>query len=297
MSSWVMTNLSRCPPELTAYLKRYKMKPLIPKKERIFMLKKMLLIGFIFSAQILFAQTGAFEELGDKFYDMRNNLKDGKPEINNIEKAIYNYQRILEKDPKNERVVYKYIKAIDFKCSYFMESEDERRKTYKDLIPSLEEDYKTNKKSPYLNYCLALTWGRYGELINIFKAARSGIAGKIKKYAENLYVIDREFRERAAEIILGRLYYKAPKIPFILTWPNPEKSKEYLEKVVEKYRFSLRAKFYLADTLYKLNEIEEAKGYYREVKTAAPRKEYFLEDSKAQEECIERIKSLGIKLE
>lgn len=252
---------------------------------------KYIVFFLYFSISILYSTD--FEKIADEFYIKRNRLRNGKPDISIIENAIENYRKALENNETNDILLYKYVKAIDFKYNYLIENkESEKRKTYKKLITLLEKNYKNNKDSPYLNYSLALTWGRYGELIGIIKAARKGIAGKVKKYAEQLYRIDKKFENYFASLVLGRLHFKTPKIPFILNWPDLDKSQKYLEEVVKNDPRSLWAKYFLADTLYELGKIEKAKFYYNQVKNAVPRRNYFLEDIKAQRKCIERLKQI-----
>ena len=254
-----------------------------------------LVFNLVMFLQVSYAQQETFEDIGDRYYNMRNILKGARPQEEYIENAISNYRKALENSPSDERIIFKYFKANDFYCMYFVEKKDKKKLIYRDLIKTVEKNYSGNAKSPYLNYCLAVAWGRYGELLNILDAAKSGVAGKIKKYAENLYAADKNFNNCVAGLILGRLYYQAPRIPVILTWPDVKKSKKYLEECVASCPASLQGKYYLADTLYELKETEEAQKYYNEVISAACREEFLLEDREIQKGCTERMKALGIK--
>jgi len=88
------------------------------------------------------------------------------------------------------------------------------------------------------------------------------------------------------------MHYKAPYIPLILTWPDLNKSKDYLEETLQNVPDHLRAKYYLADTLYKLGEKDKAKQYYKEVLTAPLSNENYYEDLSLQKECRRRYKKL-----
>ncbi|MCX7871599.1 MAG: hypothetical protein N2485_08580, partial [bacterium] len=87
----------------------------------------------------------------------------------------------------------------------------------------------------------------------------------IKDYAEKLLKLDESFENHSAYIILGRLHYKAPNIIFLLTWPDKKKSKEYLEKYLEKEPGSLTGMYFLADTLWELGEKEKANELYKSI--------------------------------
>ena len=101
-----------------------------------------LIILFLF-AQVACSDTENFEEIGDKFYNMRNVLKNDKPNVTIIEDAIQNYKKALEKNASNDVLIYKYARAIEFKYGYIIKGEHkEKKKVYQDLIELLEKNYK-----------------------------------------------------------------------------------------------------------------------------------------------------------
>lgn len=258
-------------------------------------MKKIILFICNFVLPVLIYSTNSIY-MGDKFYNEKNKLINGKPDISVINKAINYYKQALKEEPDKEIVLYKLTKAINFKFNYLPTeiSESEKEKEYEWLLNKIKRVY--NKKSKYLNYSLALLWGRYGELIGIMTAAKKGIAGKIKEAAERLYKIDKKFEEHFASLILGRLHYKTPKIPFILTWPDLDKSKKYLYEVIKFHPDNYWAKFYLADTLYELDEVEKAKQYYKQIlDMKIPPQKYF-EYLSLKKECKLRVQELGLLL-
>lgn len=241
---------------------------------------KSLIILFLIPLKI-FASN--FESEGDEFFSKRNILKNGKVDITMIENSIMCYSNALQ-NYTNDVLLYKYVKAIDFKLHYLVNDSNIREKAYKSLIYILEKNYEKYKNSKYMNFALSLVWGRYGEELGGVKAAKNGIVSKVKFYTEKLYSIDKSFEDYAACLILGRMNYKAPKIPFLLNWPSLEKSEKYLKEALENTD-SIAAKFYLAETLYKLEKYTEAKKLFNEVLKTIPKTENYLEDLEIINEC------------
>jgi len=254
-----------------------------------------------FGALILFifAYTYAendFVKQGDFYFDKRNKILDSNYAIENINKAIENYQKALEQKT-DEITLYKLTNAVDFKYNFLLSGENhnqEKRNIYKLLLGKIDKYCENNKNcndSKFILYSRAILIGRFGELMNTIEAAKNGIAGKIKENAEKLLLVDDKFEDYSAYIILGRLHYKAPKIIFVLPWPDKKKSKEYLEKYLQYQPDSLTGMYYLADTLYALGEKERAKELYQKVLNTNPRENFYYEDKMAQEEVKEKIKN------
>ena len=249
---------------------------------------------FLLICNILFADS--FDNLikqGDVYYNKRNEITETTKAIENIEKAIVFYEKALKQN-ENDVIFYKLTKAIEFKYSFLATDEKFRQEKWdalKSLIDRINKYCEKNNcdKSKYIVYSRAISTGRFGELLNIMEAVSEGIAGKIKEYAEKLLQIDDSFENHAAYIILGRMHYKAPNVIFLLTWPDKKKSKEYLEKYLQKEPESLTGVYFLADTLYDLGEKEKAKELYEKVLNAKPRKNFYYEDLNAQKEVKDKM--------
>lgn len=252
------------------------------------------IIIFFFSLSLYAIKN--LEKEGDEFYNNRNISKNPVKSKEIISESIKYYKEALKNNPGNDILLYKLTKAINFKYNYLplKFSKIEKIKTYKSLLSKLNKAYKNNKNSKYLNYSLALIWGRYGELIGVLKAAKTGIAGKIKKYGERLYKLDKKFEDGIAGVILGRLHYKTPSIPFILSWPDMNKSEKYLRESAKLFPNNYWAKFYLADTLYNNEKIEEAKKYYKEILNISPDKNNYFEILAVKNSCKKRVKELNL---
>ena len=252
------------------------------------------LLFFFFNFNFLFAES--YLEKGIYFYNLRNNSKDINIAVSNINLAIENFNLALKEEPKNELLLYYLAKSIEFKYAVLPLnfSKETCNNVFIDMIKKLENSYKEDSK--FLNYALILMWGRYGENMSLIEAAKKGIANVIKKYGERLYKLDKKFENGAACLVLGRLHYKTPSIPFVLTWPSLKESKKYLKEGISLFPNSLWLNFYIADTLYELNEKDDAKVYYRKVLEFVPRPENYFEDLNCKKLCEVRVKELNLNL-
>ncbi len=263
---------------------------------------KKLLIIFLFWFGTLFAETyDNFIKQGDFYFNKKNSITETTKAIDSINKAIYFYEKALQQK-EDEIIFYKLTKAIDFKYNFLVVSDKFRQEKWdilKSLIDKINKYCEKNNcnDSKYIIYSLAILTGRFGELLNIMEAASDGTADKIKKYGEKLLNLDETFEHQAAYIILGRLHFKAPNIVFLLSWPDKKRSKEYLEKYLQKEPESLTGMYFLADTLYELEEKEKAKELYKKVLKAKLRKDFYYEDLNAQKEIKEKIKEYSIVID
>lgn len=253
---------------------------------------------FLLTAGSVFAQDMDYIRTADQYYQKRNSPDPagGKLNMVNIDKAIMHYEKVLKLFPHNDELLYKYSRAVDFKYTLLPLNwnENTRRKIFEDLIEKLEQCYEKKPDSVYLNCSLARIWGRYGELLGGLTAARKGVAGKIKGYAEKLYKLDKTFDHYSAGLILGRLHYKAPTIPLLLTWPDMNESKKYLEEVYQNHSDFLFACFFLADTLYELGEKKRAIQLYKKVMSVPIDPDLYYEQLNVKKQCEIRMKELGL---
>ena len=241
----------------------------------------------------------ADEEAGDKYYAERNNVTNTAKAMENIDKAIQSYEKAL-KAGESEILYYKLALTSEFKYSYLISGEDAHQQkwgAYKALVDRLEKFCEGNTLcagSKYMAYSRAIIWGRFGELMNPLEAASSGLVDKIKDYSERLLTIDPAFNNYAAYVLLGRMHDKTPNVVFVLTWPDKNKSREYLEEYYRHNPDMISAKHFLADTLWDLGLKDKAKELYMQAIKSRLRPGYYFEDLKAMEDCSARIKELGL---
>ncbi len=200
-----------------------------------------------------------YQKIGDVFYARRaEGFKNGVVDPAMINKALAAYQKAYALGDNSEKLVVKLMRATYFYAAY---AEKTPAKQKEALTEAIEIGKKALLQDPYnvaLNYQMAGAWGKWGEVNGIFASARQGVADKVKKFGETAERVDPSYGEGGAYRTLGRLYFKAPHIPFILSWPSKKKSQEYLEKAIKIGPTNLTNHLFLAETLVANGNKEKA---------------------------------------
>lgn len=185
----------------------------------------------------------------------------------NIDSAIELYTAAYGEStgPAKEEACWKLIRACYFKGE-FAETESDAKKAVYDVGKKAgEEGLKQFPESVELHAWMAIIWGVWGEEYGILRSAREGVAGKIRDHCEKVIELDDTYYDAAGYRVLGRLHFKAPKIPIILGWPSKDKAVEYLEQAHEMAPRNLYTKLYLAEALHNRKQQERAATLLREV--------------------------------
>jgi tetratricopeptide (TPR) repeat protein len=242
-------------------------------------------------------QAREFEKLGDRAEAQLAKTRDTARAIGLADRALDDYKKAIAIDSADEKLVHKYVKIIEIKYNLLIpdnEMEEEKKKVYSETLSMLERLYPGQNNSIYADFDISLLLILNNINYNIVQAIV--VANRIRDLCEKIYNEDRTFEDYSALAALGRLNYLAPNIPFILGWPDKAKSKQYLEEALKAEPDSLLIKYFLAETLYALNEKERAEEYFREVVSAAPRDDYdYFQDKKTQLNCGIRMKELGLQ--
>ena len=202
-------------------------------------------------------------EQADSLWEKRGETFDQKTLIAddaNIDQAIVIYKKIAEtvSGAEKEEATWKLMRAYYYKGKYATQNSELKKKIYdqgKDLGKIALEEF---PDSPGVNLFSAILWGVWGEEYGIFAAAKKGVAGKIKKLCEKTIELDPKFDDAGGYRVLGRVYFKAPKIPFFLGWPSKKKAVEILEKSLEIAPDDLTTKQFLAEALYSQKQKDRA---------------------------------------
>ncbi|PKL92883.1 MAG: hypothetical protein CVV21_00640 [Candidatus Goldiibacteriota bacterium HGW-Goldbacteria-1] len=226
-----------------------------------------------------------------------NSVTDVKEAVKLLDSADALYKKAVEpagKDGVPENVYYQLAKCANYKYHHMdIGTVDEKKKAYADVIALIEKSGLDPEKSEVYNYCLGLMWARKGDISDLFESASNGIADKIKKYSEKTIALDGP-NKPAALIVLGRLHWKAPNIPFVITWPDKNKAKKLLQEALALEDTNI-AKLFLADAMNDTGEKEKAAVLFKEVLAAPVSAELYWQDVKTKKMCETRIKELGIK--
>lgn len=236
-----------------------------------------LLFVVALSAQNLLQEADSFwEKRGDGF-DQGQLVADST----HINQTIELYQKFIDfaSGSEKQEAIWKLMRAYYFKGKYTTDDSEIKKKIY-DLGKKLGEvGLKEFPESVGIHLFSAIVWGVWGEEYGILKAAREGVAGKIKEHCEKVIQLDPTFDDAGGYRVLGRVYFKAPKIPLILGWPSKKKAVEILEKGFELVPQNLTTKQFLAEALYSQNQKERAITLMKEILTQEEISEGIAEDA------------------
>ncbi len=209
-------------------------------------------------------------QLADSLYEKRGQVFDQDKllaDSTNINQTIKLYKQFIEtaSGAEKEEAIWKLMRAYYFKGKYTTDESEMKKKIYdlgKDLGKLGLEEF---PESVGINLFSAIVWGVWGEEYGVFKAAKEGVAGKIKGHCEKVVELDPNFDEAGGYRVLGRVYFKAPKIPLILGWPSKKKAVEILEKSYEIAPHNLNTRQFLAEALYSQKQKERAIQLMKEI--------------------------------
>jgi len=133
----------------------------------------------------------------------------------------------------------------------------------------------------------AAHWGLWGRYSNKMAAARQGVAGRVRQFAEIVILLDEYVESAGGHRLLGRLHTKAPKIPFVTGWVSKDQAISELRHAWEIAPHDLLNNFFLAEALLKSRreQKEEAMNILRIIVQSHPDPNSLVEDIKTIEEA------------
>jgi tetratricopeptide (TPR) repeat protein len=179
-----------------------------------------------------------------------------------VNRAIRLYQKSLTanrlKEEKYE-AIWKLLQAYYFKGNFTTDNMEEKQRIFARGVEIGEHHIKTYSESVEIHCWLGILWGYLGEVYSSFTAARKGVPGKVKYYAEKTIELDDHYLDAGGYRMLGRLHFMVPKIPLLMGWPSKEKSMQLLKKACAIAPKNLLNKLYLAEVLYEENDKNQAR--------------------------------------
>ncbi len=196
---------------------------------------------------------------GDRHYAARSRLTGTVWEAvpAEVEAALDSYRAALAADSANLDAGIGLMRTLEFKGSQESDAFP-CQPVYAEAVrtgTSLEE---AGAPPAHLSYWLAVSWGRWGECHGRLKAAREGMADKVRKYAEKAIALDPGYQGAGPLIVLGRLHYEAPYIPLLLTWPSDKKAEACLRRALGLFPDNKNAALFLAELLQHDGRRDEA---------------------------------------
>jgi tetratricopeptide (TPR) repeat protein len=185
-----------------------------------------------------------------------------------INKAIGFYQQAIDVSTLNNskrEAIWKLLRAYYFKGNFTTDDIEEKQQIFSRGTEIGENYIDQYPESVEMHCWLGILWGYWGEVHSSFTAARKGVPGKVKYYAEKTIQLDDRYLDAGGYRMLGRLHLMVPNIPLVMGWPSKEKSLKFLRKACTIAPDNLLNKLYLAETLHATGNKGEAKLMLEEI--------------------------------
>lgn len=222
---------------------------------------------FLICGMMVFLFTNVFAqsliEQGDEFWAKRGENFSAEMEVadaGNIDQAIALYKQALNTEDKAQQqaATWKLVRAYHFKGNYTTNDSEVKKQIF-DLGKNLGDKGVVDfPECAAMQLHTAIVWGLWGQEYGIMKAAKEGVAGNIKQYCEKSIELNPELEGGSAYRVLGRVYFKAPKIPFLLRWPSKDKAVGFLTTAFEMAPRNLTVQQFLAEALHATGKEDKA---------------------------------------
>jgi tetratricopeptide (TPR) repeat protein len=138
-------------------------------------------------------------------------------------------------------------------------------------------------------------WGLWGQTRGKLAAARQGVAGTVRDYAERVVALDPAIENAGGHRILGRLHSEAPRIPFVTGWVDHARAVTELERTRALAPGDLLTSLYWADALLEHfpQRRREALQELRAIAVAEPDPDFLVEELRAIGEAEELLAEYG----
>lgn len=250
---------------------------------------------------------------GDAWYARRAEGAHGAvAERAPIAAAVAAYRRALAAEPDSLETISRLQRALFFRATFCDATRDERaaffdegRRLGQRAVDRLEQEgvggdaartsaIAARPHSADLYFWTAVCWGKWALSRGTLAAARSGAAGKVRDLAERLLTLDPALEQGGADLLLGRLHHKAPRIPFFTGWISRTQALAHLRRAVELGPRNTVNRVFLAEAIINLDphHKDEARRLLEECARTDPRPEYLVEDAYYEAQARELLARL-----
>jgi len=208
----------------------------------------------LFLLIVLMGQASAVSPLSkvDSLFANRNqnfNFDTLQADSTIINQAIRTCHTITDTASNRELVreaVWRGLQAYYYKGHFVAQTNKQKQQVYNTGIKFGEPYVDEFPDSAELHCWMGILWSRWAEVYGIFAAARKGVAGKVKFFAEKTIQLDEDYLGAGGYRMLGMVHLEVPNIPLFLSWPNKDKGLELLKKGHEMAPHDLFNKYYYA---------------------------------------------------
>ena len=195
-----------------------------------------------------------------------------------IERAITYFENVLSNETNKKEAALYLLKSYYFKGKFAEEDKDLKKKILKkgkDFGLGLIEEF---PNSVECRYWYLVNLGSWAEEYGIFAAAKEGVADQMKYHSGKIISLNPEYENGAGYLLLGAVHYKAPYIPFILSWPNNKEAIKYLRLAYDTGDVEIAQMVYLSQALHKGKRKDEAIFLIEKAMNVEPSKDNYASD-------------------
>jgi tetratricopeptide (TPR) repeat protein len=244
--------------------------------------------------------------------------RGGRPAEGPIGSAVAAYERLLAADPGSLRLRWKLARALYFQGEYAVDDPDRRLDIFergRELADEGREallaaaGLEASERDPEIVagalagapdavqtwFYSAVHWGLWGRSTGRMKAARQGVAARVRDYAATVVLLDERFADAGGLRFLGRLHTEAPRIPLVTGWIDRERAVGDLDRACALAPESPENQVFLADALLRFagERRAEALGRLERVLERGPRASSLVEDLAALADAKELLDRYG----
>ncbi|MEE2775828.1 MAG: hypothetical protein VYE73_03580 [Acidobacteriota bacterium] len=168
-----------------------------------------------------------------------------------VVQAIAAFETALVERPRDLEVMWKLLRAIEFRGEYTAVNKTERRRLYAESVGLVERalsilhgegglkgrspedlarEVSDRPHAAAVHYWSALHYGLFGDTHGAMSAIRKGVAKHIRLHAETATLIDPEESSGGGARVLGRMHSEAPKVPLFTGWIDRNEAVRLLEE-------------------------------------------------------------------
>jgi len=229
-----------------------------------------------------------FIRRGDQFFSIRgdHHLQD-RAVTANIRNSIAAYLEAYDAGEAEAELVVKIMHAYYYYITYAEQDKTLKKEAVNKAIEIGKKGLELYPDNAGINYWMAALWGRWSKLHGRIASSREDVVQKIKDFAERTIKLDPLYCEGGGYRTLGRLHFKTPRIPFLLSWPRKKRALAYLKKAVEAGPDNLTNHLFYAESLIERGKKKEARKEIAFIQAAKVNKEKVVEELRIKEEVLE----------
>ena len=206
------------------------------------------------------------------------------PSSDNINKAISIFESHL--NSKNDKLAGIYLIKSYYYMAQYVSQEKNDKIFYFDLAMTKAKEYiyKYPESVDMLYWYLA-SMSNWAKTVGLRSITKMGGGDEFRDKAVDVIILDPEYENGGGYFLLGAVYFTAPYIPLISTWPDNTKAVKYFRKAVETGSATPLQQIYLAKALIKEKLIDEARLVLKDISKLTPNEDNFIEDATYIEEA------------